>query len=137
MSKEQPPQWFHIPMMFRVEAPSCEDAARLLHESLDRLRDTDTVTNLRTVTRPGRPVEAVKEWWLPEPDLHHVDGNTHTGVVIREPDALTAVFGGSPIPDILARIFPPEPKAADYLNADGQPDQERYEEAYELWQEAA
>lgn len=67
--------------------------------------------------------------WTPHP------GTTQDGSQMVVPSAEWAVFEGSGIPEIVARMFPPEPVEDDYRRSDVSVDIDGLEDAREQWRD--
>jgi hypothetical protein len=124
---------YTIPITFEMTGTSREQAASVLHILLTRW--SSTIRDVPVVSGDGRVSQPVRSWWFPEAALKHIDGNTHSDLVLREPDPLAEMFEGSPIPALLTEMFPPEPRVDKYLNADGTQDAEAFEDAHEQWRD--
>jgi hypothetical protein len=124
---------YTIPIVVEMTGTSREAAASKLHILLTPW--ANTIRDVPVMDGEGQVNQPVQSWWFPEPGLKHLDGNTHTDLVLREPDPLADTFEGSPIPALLAEMFPPEPHADTYRRADGSRDDDAFEDAHEHWRD--
>jgi hypothetical protein len=124
---------YTIPIVFETAGTNREQAASVLHILLTRW--ANTIRDVPVMDAEGQVSQPVRSWWFPEAGLKHIDGNTHTGLVLREPDPVADMFEGSPIPELLAEMFPTEPHADTYRRADGTRDDDAFEDAHEHWRD--
>lgn len=76
----------------------------------------------------GDDVASIRSW---EP----TDVASVSQKVVAVPSAEWEPFEGSGVPEIVARMFPPEPQVAAFRLPDGTADTEGFEEAHEQWRE--
>lgn len=127
----EPPRPFRVVVAFDVLARSQGEADHIVDDVLveeltgppDQVRaDGDRVFGEDF----GDDVPHIHSW-TPAPD--------GSAVPRAVPSVGWAAFEGSPVPEIVAEMFPPEPRTGDFHLPDGSLDREGFEDAHERWRD--
>ncbi|MGO1664849.1 MAG: hypothetical protein ACTHZ5_13665 [Micrococcaceae bacterium] len=128
----EPPRPHRVVIAFDVLARTQAEAQHMVDEVLveelagppEQLRtDGDRVFGEEF----GDDVPHIRSW------IPAAEASSTPPVVVPSPG--WEAFEGSGIPEIVAEMFPPEPRVGDFRLPDGRPDQEGFEDAHEQWRD--
>lgn len=104
----------HLPVSLHVEAGTSEDARAVVR---DLMRELTAGRSKQEAPNTARA--SVQGWEFADPALIEAFAN----------------FEGTGIPEIVAEMFPPEPRMDDFRSPDGEVDVDAFEDAHGPWRE--
>ncbi|MEX3510662.1 hypothetical protein VVR84_14070 [Kocuria carniphila] len=104
----------HIPVSFHIEAGTSEAARAVVRDHMHKLTAGRSEEEARDAARAS-----VQGWEFADPALMEA----------------FASFEGTGIPELVAEMFPPEPRMDDFRSPDGEVDVDAFEDAHGPWRE--